>query len=270
MRFDINKLASPTKDKYIKEDFTLSYNFAKKLYTEFGDFLKAVILFGSTSRETHKGDKHDIDVLVVVDDVTVDFTPEMVQTYRVIVEKIIGETSRRLHVMSLKLTSFWEYVRQGDPVAINILRDGVALVDTGFFDPLQALLYKGRIRPSPESVHSYFARAPTTLTNSKWHLLQATIDLYWAVIDSAHAALMSVDVIPPTPDHVADLLQEKLVPKKAITQRDVATMRQFYNLSKMITHREIKEITGQQYDRYYREASHFVEKMRMFLEGKKK
>jgi len=81
----------------------------------------------------------------------------------------------------MTLSSFWEYVRAGDPVVINILRDGLALVDSGFFDPLQALLFRGRIRPSQEAINNYYARAPTTLNNSMWHVLQATVDLYWAV-----------------------------------------------------------------------------------------
>ena len=50
----------------------------------------------------------------------------------------------------------------------------------------------------------YFGRAPITLRNSKWHLNQATIDLYWAVIDATHAALMKLGEIPPSPEHIPD------------------------------------------------------------------
>jgi len=35
---------------------------------------------------------------------------------------------------------------------------------------------------------------------------------------------------------------------------------------KMITHREIKEITGEEYDRYYNAAEDFVKRMREFVE----
>jgi len=109
------------------------------------------------------------------------------------------------------MTSFWEYIRNGDPIAINILRDGVALIDTGFFEPLQVLLRRGRIRPTQESIWLYFIRAPNTLHNSKWHILQATLDIYWACVDACHAALMKIGETPPTPEHVADLLEDKLV-----------------------------------------------------------
>ncbi|MBW2999415.1 hypothetical protein KY339_01980, partial [Candidatus Woesearchaeota archaeon] len=182
------------------------------------------------------------------------------------IQKIISEVSKRLHITSMRLTSFWEYVKSGDPVAINILRDGVAIIDSGFFEPLQALLKQGRIRPTSESVWSYFTRAPATLHNSKWHIMQATLDLYWAVIDAAHAALMRLKQIPPSPIHVADMLDEKMVKKKLLDKKYVETMRKFYNLSKMITHREIREIKGDEYEGYYKEAEEFVNVIKAFIE----
>jgi len=157
-------------------------------------------------------------------------------------------------------------MRAGDPVGINILRDGVALIDSGFFEPLQALLKKGKIRPTSESIWTYYIRAPNTLHNSKWHLLQATLDMYWAVIDAAHAALMKHGEIPPTPEHVADLLEQKLVKKKLLEHKYVLIMRHFYKIMKGIVHREIKEIKGSDYDKYYKTAEDFVKRMREFVE----
>jgi len=146
------------------------------------------------------------------------------------------------------------------------LRDGVAIIDSGFFDPLQALLKKGRIRPTAESIWSYYVRSPNTLHNSKWHILQASIDLYWSVIDAAHAALMKLGEIPPTPDHVADMLEEKMVKKGLLEKHYVKVMRNFYKLMKMISHREIKEIKGEEYDRYFKIAEDFVRRMKKFIE----
>ena len=166
----------------------------------------------------------------------------------------------------MTLSSFWEYAKAGDPVVVNILRDGFALYDSGFYNPLQVLLKRGRIRPSEESVWRYFGRAPRTILNSRWHLLQATLDLYWAVIDSAHAALMRKNEIPPTPEHVAHMLDKIFVKKKLLEKKYVETMHKFYKLSKMITHREIKEIRGDQYDLYLKEANDFVQRMRILIE----
>ncbi len=265
MDFKIKKTESPKKNEYDRQDIDIAYAFAKKVYREFGDFLRGVILFGTTTKKLYKT-SGDIDILIVIDDVSMKLTTEIVEAYRIITEKIIMNTSRKIHVTTMRFTTFWEYMRNGDPIGINILREGVALVDTGFFDPMQRLLYQGRIRPTYESIYMYFARAPMTLNNAKWHTLQATIDLYWAVIDAAHAVLMRMGEIPPTPAHVADLLDEKLVRKGLLHKSYVSTMRNFYKLMKMITQREIKSITGTEFDKYYREAEDFVRTMQKFID----
>lgn len=264
MEFDIKKRGHINYSKYDEKDIDVAYSFSRDIYRELENFIKAIVLFGSSARK--EGKSNDIDILIIVDDTKVVWTQELVEAYRIISEKTVQKNSLRLHITTLKFTSFWEYIRSGDPIGINMLRDGIALLDTGFFDPLQILLMQGRIRPSTESIWNYFSMAPRTLLNSKWHLLQATVDLYWAVIDSAHAALMKVGEIPPSPEHVADILEKRFVKTGLLDRKYVITMRNFYHLSKMITHRELKEITGDQYDMYYKEASEFVEHMRIFIE----
>ena len=159
-------------------------------------------------------------------------------------------------------------MRNGDPVAINMLRDGVPLQDVGIFEPLQMLLFQGRIRPTKESIWNYYARAPATLANANWHVLQACLDLYWAVIDAAHAALMKMGEVPPSPSHVADLIHDKLVKTGHAQKRSADTMRFFYELSKKITHREIREIPGKKYDEYRGLAQEFVNAMKKVIEGR--
>ncbi|MBR9691672.1 nucleotidyltransferase domain-containing protein [Candidatus Woesearchaeota archaeon] len=267
MKFTLKKGAHPNIVKYPNEDIAAAKSFAKRLKNEFGDFLKAVVLFGSAARKkTPVGQKGDIDVLIVVDDLSIRMTREVIEVYRLIVEKTLGKVSTRLHVTSMTITSFWEYLRAGDPVAINILRDGIALLDTGFFDPMQALLIQGRIKPTKESVWVYFGRAPRTLLNSKWHILQATLDLYWAVIDATHAALMHIGETPPSPQYAGDLLEKRLVKEHKLEAKYAKTMDRFYKLMKGITHREIKEIKGPEYEKLYKEAEDFVNRMQKFIE----
>ncbi len=272
MEFKVENRKKPSSDTYAKEDIDIAYAFAKEARKEFKELLKAIILFGSTARKYQEHDTKkrpgDVDVLLIVDDVSIQLTQELVQTYRIILEKIVAKVSKRLHITTLRFTNFWEYIRAGDPIAINMLRDGIAIMDSGFFDPLQLLLYQGRIRPSSESIQNYLALAPQTLQNSKNHILQATLDLYWAVIDAAHAALMSINEIPPSPAHVADMLDEKLVKKGLVHKRHAFTMRQFYALGKSIMHGELLDVSGQQFDVYYKEARDFVFEMKRFIEGK--
>ena len=265
MKFDIPRKEHPNLERYPKEDIDVAYKFTNEIYKELGGLIRAVVLFGSSARKTTTS-KSDIDILVILDDLTISLTREVTEAYRIIVQKSIVKSSTRLHVTTLRFTSFWDYIRNGDPIGINMLRDGVALIDSGFFDPLQALLKKGRIRPTSESIWAYYVKSPNTLHNSKWHILQASIDLYWAVIDAAHAALMKLGEIPPTPEHVADMMEEKMVKKKLLEQKYVSIMRNFYKLMKMITHREIKEVTGEEYDRYFKIAEDFVNRMRKFIE----
>lgn len=268
MEFRIEKRKRAVDIHYPKEQFDIARDFASRVYKEFGAFIKALILFGSTTKTPKMAKEADIDVLIIIDDVSVNLSRDLVQTYRIIVEKILTnmKDGERLHIQSMKLSSFWEYVRAGDPVAINVLRYGLALVDTGIFDPLQALLDNGRIRPTRESVYTYFTMAPASVSRSKEHILSAMVDLYWASVDAAHAALMCLGETPPSPDHVADMLDERMVRKGLLKSRYARIMRNNYNVFKQIIHRQVKEVEGKEYDHFKAETIDFVNEMRKFIE----
>lgn len=267
MRFDIKKRENPSYKGYSRENLAIARTFSKKLYDEFGNFISALVLFGSTARSQQKS--NDIDILVVLDDVRVIFTQELVETYRILTEKTIAKINPdKLHVHSMTLTSFWEYMRNGDPVAINILRDGISLIDNGFFDPLKVLLADGRIRPSTEAVYNYYNLAPASILRAKQSLLNAAVNLYWGVIDSAHAALMSEGEIPPSPDHVAEIFDKRLVKTGKIKRKYKDILNDIYLLSKKIIHREKKELTGREYDKYKAMAEEFIKEIRKYLEKK--
>ncbi len=268
MEFNIKQKKHHNIPKYIDDDYRLALKFSENIHKELGEFLKAVVLFGSAGRNEKTLYEKDIDVMIVVNDLTVVISQEVIEAYRIITEKVASSVSRRLHITTMKMTAFWDYMKAGDPIAINILRDGVPLYDTGFFEPMQVLLFQGRIRPTEESIWVYFTRAPTTLVNSRWHLLQATLDLYWAVIDSAHAALMRMGEIPPSPSKVAGLINDKMVKKGIVSRKYANTMHFFYELSKKITHRQLQNVTGPQYERYFKEANEFVSAMQKVIENR--
>ncbi len=253
------------KEKFGKSDQDIAMEFAKQAYKELGEMTSAIVLFGSKARESDT-QKSDLDILIILDDIKIQMTPEIVQTYRILIEKIASEIApKRLHIQVLHLTAWWGYVRAGDPIAINILRDGFALVDTGFFDPLQALLDNGAIRPSEEAVWMYYNMAPAALFRSESNIITATMDLYWACIDSAHAALMAHGFVPPNPEDVSDLLREKFVKPKILEEKYAKTMDMFYKLSKDIIHRNIKSIRGEEWDEYKELAQDFVKEMKKFV-----
>jgi len=265
MEFKVQKKEKPKQPtKYTKSEIDIAFHFAKIIYKEFDRFCKAIVLFGSSVKQTHEATS-DIDILVIVDDVSFYMTPEVVETYRIITEKTVAKLSKRLHITTLKFTSFWEFIRVGDPIGINILRDGVALIDTGFFSPLQMLLYQGRIRPTREAVMAYYSRVPQTMHNSKWHVMQGTLDLYWAAIDASHAALMKLGEMPENPGKISALIQEKLVKAKHVHKKCTGIMKELYDTSKKILHRDIKEIKGSEYDRLQKETDFFVGEMKRFM-----
>ena len=246
-----------------KDDYSIAVKFSKLVEKELGNFLKAIVLFGScaTNKTTSQS---DIDILIIVDDIGRIVTPEVTEAYRLIILKCA--TSNRLHLNTLKLSHFWEYVRQGDPAVINMLRDGVILMDTGFFGPIQLLLDQGKIRPTKEAIWTYYARTSNTMRTARQHILSAAMDLYWAGMDASHAALMSVGEMPPSPEHVHELLEQVLVKKKLLAPQYPKIMRELYQLNKAILHRDIKELSGEQYDAYWQETLRLVDALRTVVE----
>ena len=65
-------------------------------------------------------------------------------------------------------------------------------------------------------------------------------------------------------DH--ELMEQKLVKRKILEHKYVLIMRNFYKLMKMVTHREIVEIKGEEFDHYYKIAEDFVHRMKKIIE----
>lgn len=264
MEFEVRR--SSKKQEVIDEDsYNIALSFSKQLVKEVHNFVKGIVLFGSVAKRKN-GKTGDIDVLVIVDDLNLQVNEALVQGYRIIVKKLVSQISPKLHITTLKYTTFWDYIRAGDPVGMNILRDGLPIVDKEFFEPLQKLLRMGRIRPTPEAIWAYQAKVMPSLENSKSHLLQAAIDLYWATVDASHAALMRMGEVPPSPEDVPHLLQEKLVKTGLLKSKYSGIAREFYHLSKHITHRDLKELSGEQYDHYFALAKEFCDEMKKIVE----
>jgi len=264
-KFSVPKRQHVKKHRPKEDDMLVATRFAKAVEHDLKDFLRAAVVFGSVATDT-AGEMSDIDVLLIVDDVSYHLSNDMTEAYRLVVHGHAKKASPRLHVNTLKLSNFWEYCRIGDPVVINMLRDGHAVIDKGFFEPAQLLLQQGRLRPSRESIWTYYSRTTHTLQSARKHLLAACVDLYWAAMDAAHAALMAVGEMPPSPEHVPDLLEEKLAKRKLIAQHHPALMRDLYHLQKSILQRELREISGEQYDGYWEETLKLVSALRTVVE----
>src|SRR3989344_96111 len=135
-----NSIENEQKEFINEKDIALE--FAMQVHKKFDKLVKASILFGSQTKHSATA-KSDVDIILIVDDASINWDIELVAWYREELAKLIANNkyNRELHINTIKLTTFWEDLMHGDPVVINILRYGEALVDIGgFFNPLKSLL----------------------------------------------------------------------------------------------------------------------------------
>lgn len=231
------------------EDLLLAKRFAQGLRQNLKELVREVVFFGSSARGLATAvHESDIDVLVMVDDTSISLSNETVSAYRIITEKCAASVSGRLHINTIRLSAFFEYALNGDPLAVNIIRDGIPLLGAGLLEPLKVLLHKGGIKPTKENIMVYMLRAPQTLLGSRWHVLAATIDLYWASLDACHALLIHFGHAPDSPKETIHLIERYFVRSKALDKTHLATLTDLHALSETIIDRSRKDVSGKDYD----------------------
>ena len=201
----------------------IAMDFGLKVYKEFDQMIKSVVLFGSTAKRMSNR-KSDIDILILIDDVGINWDMELVAWYREELGKLIAGNPyiKPLHVNTMKLSTWWEDLVRGDPVVLNVLRYGEPIVDFGgFFTPLKVLMLRGKIRATPEAIYTLLGRSPRHLAKARQSLLASVDGLYWTMLDSAHAALIAADIEPSSPENIGDSLYENFVSKKMLHKKFV-------------------------------------------------
>lgn len=244
-------------------------DFAVRVHKKFSSIVKSTVLFGSQAKN-NAGSSSDIDVIIVIDDASIKWDLELVAWYREELSKIISATdySNELHVNTIKLTTWWLDLMHGDPVVLNILRYGEALVDIGgFFNPLKALLAQGKIHSTPEAVYTALQRAPMHLARSKASEVGAIEGVYWTMVDSAQAALITLGKLPPSPEHVTAMLKESFVDTGLMKMDFVNWYREIFALHKSIAHGRIRDIKGAEIDAWQERAEIFMRKMTEIIDG---
>ena len=246
----------------------IAMDFAAKAYKEFNTMLKSVVLFGSAAREDVTK-KSDIDIIILLDDVSIKFDEELISWYRKRLAILLSQNKyqKPLHISSVKLSTWWDELIKGDPVVINILRYGEPLIDMGgFFNPLRILLKEGKIKSTPEAIYTLLERSPSHLAVSRSAMLQAVEGIYWSMVDAAHAALIAANIMPSSPEEVSEVLttnfvDTKLMDKKYVKYYDIA-----HKLSKEIAHQERTSIDGKYIDEMFVWADEFLKEMSKLTE----
>lgn len=256
MDFEQKKIINPNENDYHYENLKLAREFSKELLHELKELVRSIVIFGSNTNSTLTKTS-DIDLMIVLDNVSVYVSPELRESYHIIVNKLISEISDKFHIMTVNLSDFWDMSRKGDPIMINILRYGLALFDRDLVTPMQYLLEIGRIKPTRESLLNYKARGETLLEENRKHLELALLDLYYAVVDSTHAILMLEKITPPSPKEMPELFEKYFGEDKDLSKYSTV-ISDFYKLSKDIEHKGNIQIDGKMYDKYYKLANSYV------------
>jgi uncharacterized protein (UPF0332 family)/predicted nucleotidyltransferase len=270
------KVERGVKTRAVSEEKTLSLvrerdmamDFASKVYREFDALIKSIVLFGSSTK-VNVEDKHDVDIIIILDDISVKFDDELISWYRKHLAVLIDNNKyiKPLHVNSVKLSTWWQDLMRGDPIVVNVLRYGDALIDFGgFFNPLKIMLKEGRIKSTPEAIYTLLERAPTHLARARRATLAAVDGLYWSMVDSAHAALISADVMPPSPEKIGEFLEEYFVKEKLLNRKYVDYYKEIHAVAKEIVHGKKNEVSGQNLDDWFYKADDFLREMAKLVE----
>lgn len=247
----------------IVTDREIALDFATKTYKEFDRMIKSIVLFGSSAKKIAVTSS-DIDIIILLDDVSIRWDQELIAHYRERLAEIIKENpyKKSLHINTVKLSTWWDDLNRGDPVVLNVIRYGDPLLDHGgFFTPLKILLEQGKIHSTPEAIYTLLQRAPNQLIRAKNSLFVAIDGLYWCVVDSAHAALIAAGERPASPEHIADKLEEIFVSKKMLRSKYIDIYSELHSLNKGIIHNQIKEIKGRKIDELFEQADAFLGEM---------
>ncbi|MBI4116999.1 nucleotidyltransferase domain-containing protein [Candidatus Pacearchaeota archaeon] len=247
----------------LKSERDIAMDFATKVYERFNKIVKSIILFGSAAKNTNVSGS-DIDIVILLDDASIRWDQELIAWYREELEKIVKANpyKNNLHINTVKITTWWEDLLRGDPVIINIIRDGESLIDFGgFFDPLKYLLVTGKIKATPEAIHGLLQRAPMHFMRSKEAELGAIEGLFWAMVDSAQAALISAGIQPPSPEHIPAELKVTFVNAEKLKIKYVAWYRDLLMLHKKIAHKEITDLKGVEIDDWQARTEEFIGEM---------
>src|SRR3989344_720429 len=143
--------------------------FKDKVLDLFKTYIKTVVVWGSVTRGDYTG-KSDVDIYIIFDD-----TKMPIKKFQEIrdkvdndISKLTSETDPRLHAQPvIALTEFWDGIRTCHPLFYNIVREGYALYDTGFFIPMRKLLEWGKFPATIEAAEARMEGVPKRITRVK-------------------------------------------------------------------------------------------------------
>jgi predicted nucleotidyltransferase len=264
MDFEQEKKIKDNEKKYHIENLKQVREFSKTLILEMKSLVKSIVLFGSNTHDTLDKDS-DIDIMIVLDNVSVYVSDELREAYRIITNNLSNKENKKFHIMTVNFSDFWDMARKGDPVLINVLRYGLPIYDTNLVEPMQYLLESGKIKPSRETVVNYMARSTMLLDDTKKHLNDAVMDLYYSVVDIVHSSLILEKIMPPSPKEMPEIFKNTF--KNKSLGKYSKTIEELYKVAKDIEHKSSKKITGKYYDELEAKTEELVLNLKKHIEN---
>lgn len=242
----------------------IAEEFKKKVLEKFGDFIKTIIIWGSVVRGDVSA-KSDVDIYIIFDDTKYslkDFNKVRDRIDEDLYE-IAKKVDKRIHIQPIiALTEFIDGLRHSHPLFINIVREGFAIYDTGFFIPMRKLLELGKFPLTKEAalmrienVQDYIERA------KKMKARIVAVDVYHTILDSVQGLLMYLGINPPAPKLTAKYAREHLVKTGFLEEKDADLIEEVVKFYKAVDHGDIKEISGKELDEWIKKAEEFYKKV---------
>jgi uncharacterized protein (UPF0332 family)/predicted nucleotidyltransferase len=242
--------------------------FKNKILGMFKGYIKSVIVFGSFMKGQGTG-KSDVDVYIIFDDTKMPLKKfeEIRNKIDDDIYKVASSIDPRLHPQPiLALTEFIKGIRYTHPLFFNIIREGYAIYDTGFFIPMRKLLEWGEFPITPEAAHMRMEGVPRRITRVKSvKLYMIAEDMYYALLDAAQAVLMYIGVGPPAPKTAAQEVRKHLVDAGLLEEEYAQLLQDIYDFRKKVENKEIKDVSGKEVDEWIKKTEKYVDRFDKLL-----
>lgn len=255
------------REKSQQRRFEAVEEFSDKLNEKLGDKVKVVAVWGSVPQGEH-GYESDIDTLVILDDTKLkkDVPEEAKQKIRRKVTELAKETDERITIQYFPfLTDFWDSLRKGEPLAIEAVRNGEPVYDTGIFMPAKRLLERGKITGTQESVRKRlklaaagYKKAEKNFKSSIPHKLEQVM------ANAGQAPIMLVGKTPPGKEKVPDTLEEMFVEKGMLEEEYIEIARDLSDFGD-VGEKNPEEVTGEQVQDHLEKTDDFVRRMHQLV-----
>ena len=241
--------------------------FSDKLNEKLGDKVKCVAVWGSVAKGEH-GRESDIDTLVILDDTKLqkDVPDDAKKKIQKKVTDLAKETDERITIQYFPfLTEFWDSLRKGEPLAIEAVRNGEPVYDTGLFMPAKRLLQRGKISGTQESVRKRlkvgaagYKKAEKNVKSSVPHKLEQ------AMASAGQAPIMLAGKNPPAKENVPEVLEEMFV-EEGMLEQEYADMAEDLHDFGNKGEKHPEEVTGEEVDEHLEKTDDFIRRMHQLV-----